>query len=226
MTPLRAGQPGDQFAERADLELPRLRRLVLTAGWNLAESLGLPGAGYLVGATFGGQAVGMVVATGVIWFTVVIRKVAVRVVTGLLVISAVVLTLQTALVVATGSTLVFLLQFPLANLALCVIFARTARTREPLVATLATEVVGLRQPASRNPAVDRFFQRATWLWAAIFAASAVGLAAAMAVDRPAAVLQLVAAVTIGGVVAGIFMSILLFVRVLRRFDLQVRFTQA
>ena len=36
--------------------MPRPGRLILTAGWNLAESLGLPAAGYLAGAALGGQA--------------------------------------------------------------------------------------------------------------------------------------------------------------------------
>ena len=36
------------------LELPRPWRLLLTVGWNLAESLGLPVVGYLVGARLGG----------------------------------------------------------------------------------------------------------------------------------------------------------------------------
>jgi hypothetical protein len=213
-------------AAREDLELPRLWRLLLTAGWNLGESLGLPLAGYLVGAALGGHAVGMVAATGVIWLTVVIRKVATRSVPGLLVISALVLTLQTALVVATGSTLVFLLQFPLANLALCVLFARTARTREPLVAQLAAEVVGLRQPTSPHPGLERFFQRATWLWAAIFAVSAAWLAAVLAVDPAGVVLRLATFVTIGGVAVGACLSALWFFRVLRRSGLHVRFTQA
>ena len=210
---------------RDDLELPRPWRLILTAGWNLAESLALPVAGYLVGARLGGRDVGMVAATGVVWLTVVVRKVATGSVPGLLVISALVLTLQTALVIATGSTLVFLLQFPLANLALCVLFARTAPTRTPLVAQLAAEVVGLRQPSSRYPGLDRFFREVTWLWAAIFAASAVGLAVAMAVASAGVVELLTTAVTIGGVVAGAFLSALWFVRVLRRLGLHIRFTQ-
>jgi hypothetical protein len=62
----RADVPGDtpkgaHKVRREDLELPRPWRLALTAGWNLAESLGLPVAGYLAGAALGGQAVGMVV---------------------------------------------------------------------------------------------------------------------------------------------------------------------
>jgi hypothetical protein len=43
---------------------------------------------------------------------------------GLLVISGLVLTLRAVLVFATGSVLLFLLQFPVANLALCILFAQ------------------------------------------------------------------------------------------------------
>ena len=221
--PADAGEAG--VVPRDDLELPRPGRLILTAGWNLAEALGLPAAGYLIGAMLGGRAAGMAAAAGVIWLTVAVRKVATGSIPGLLIISALVLTLQAALVIATGSTLVFLLQFPLANLALCVLFARTAPTRQPLVAQLAAEVVGLHQPSSRYPGLDRFFQEVTWLWAAIFAASTAGLAVAMAIASAQVVELLTTAVTIGGVVVGAFLSALWFVRVLRRLGLHVRFTQ-
>jgi hypothetical protein len=77
----------------------------------------------------------------------------------LLVVSGLVLTLQAVLVLATGSVLLFLLQFPLANLALCVLFARTAPTGKPLVAQLAAEVVALRQPPAAHPGLDRFLVR-------------------------------------------------------------------
>jgi hypothetical protein len=208
------------------LELPRPWRLALTAGWNLAESFGLPSAGYLAGARLGGQGAGMAVATAVVWLTAAVRKVATRSVPSLLMISALVLTLQTALVIATGSTLFFLLQFPLANLALCVLFARTAPTRKPLVAQLAAEVVALRQPSSRHPGLHRFFQGATWLWAGIFAASTVGLAVLMAIEPVTVFLLLTTAVTIGGVAAGTFLSVFWFIRVLRSSGLRVRFAQA
>jgi hypothetical protein len=208
------------------LELPRPCRLLLTVGWNLTESLGLPVLGYLVGERLGGgQGAGMVAATAVVWLTVAARKAVTRDIPGLLMISALVLTLQTVLVVATGSVLFFLLQFPLANLALCVLFARTAPTRRPLVAQLAAEVVALRHP-SRHPGLHRFFQGATWLWAGIFAVSTVGLAVAMAFAPESLFLLLTTAVTVGGVVAGTALSALWFVRVLRRCDLRVRFTQA
>src|SRR5260370_1110244 len=107
------------FGMAEHLELPRPWRLILTAGWNLAESLGLPVAGYFVGVRLGGRDAGMLTATGVVWLTVIGRKVVTRSVPGLLTISALVLTLQPAVVIVTGSVLFFLLQFPLANLGLC-----------------------------------------------------------------------------------------------------------
>ena len=207
------------------LELPRPWRLMLTAGWNLAESLGLPVAGYLVGAALGrGQNAGMVAATAVVWLTVAVRKLAAGSVPGLLIISALVLTLQTAVVVVTGSELFFLLQFPLANLALCVLFARTAPSGRPLVAQLAAEVVALRQPSSHHPGLDSFFRGVTWLWAAIFAVSAVAMAVGMVTEPVNAFLFLTTAVTLGGVVVGTFMSALWFMQVLRRSGIRVRFT--
>ena len=213
------------FAMAEHLELPRPWRLMLTAGWNLAESLGFPVAGYFVGAGLGGRDAGMLAATGVVWLTVIGRKVVTRSVPSLLTISALVLTLQTAVVIVTGSVLFFLLQFPLANLGLCVLFARTAPTRKPLVAQLAAEVVALRQPSAHHPGLHRFFQGATWLWAGIFFASTVGLAVLMAFETVKVFLLLTTAVTIGGVVAGTCLSAFWFVRVLRRFGLRVRFAQ-
>jgi hypothetical protein len=212
------------FAMAEHLELPRPWRLMLTAGWNLAESLGIPVVGYLVGARFGGRDVGMLAATGVVWLTVLGRKVITRSVPGLLTISALVLTLQTAVVLATGSLLFFLLQFPLANLGLCVLFARTAATRKPLVAQLAAEVVALRHP-SHHPGLHRFFQGATWLWAGIFAVSTAGLAVAMALEPVKVFMLLTTVVTVGGVIAGTGASAFWFFRVLRRFGLRVRFAQ-
>ena len=148
-----------------DLEVPRPLRLILTAAWNLTESVGLPAVAYVVAAWLGGREAGLVAALAAIWLTAVIRKIATGTVPSLLTISAVVLTVQTAVMLATGELWLFLLQFPLANLCMCVLFARTAGGPNPLVARLAAEAVALRQPATPHPGLHRFFQRATWLWA-------------------------------------------------------------
>jgi hypothetical protein len=211
------------FPGTRDLVLPRPARLALTAGWNLAESLGLPLLGYAVGARLGGQGAGMVAATAVVWLTAVARKALTGSVPGLLMISALVLTLQTALVLATGSVLLFLLQFPVANLALCILFARTAPTGRPLVARLAAEVVALRQPSHAHPGLDRFFRGVTWLWAGIFAASTIGLAVLLVLEPTAVFLLLTTVVTVAGVGAGTFLSVVWFIQMLRRSGLRVRF---
>jgi hypothetical protein len=43
--------------------------------------------------------------------------------------------------------LIFLAHFPLADLGLWLLFARTARSHTPLAARLAAEMIGLRSPA-------------------------------------------------------------------------------
>jgi hypothetical protein len=209
-----------------DLELPAPARLALTAGWNLAESLGLPLLAYAAGEHLGGQGLGMAAAAAMVWLTAAIRKVLAGSIPGLLVISGLVLTLQTVLVLATGSVLLFLLQFPMANLALCILFARTAPTGRPLVAKLAAEVVALRQPSAAHPGLDSFFRGVTWLWAGIFAASTIGLVVLLVIEPVPVFLLFTTVVTVAGVTGGTLLSVMWFIRMLRHCGLRVRFGPA
>jgi hypothetical protein len=209
-----------------DLEVPRPLRLIPTAAWNLSESVGLPAAAYVVAAWLGGRDAGLVAALVTIWLTAVIRKIATGTVPSLLTISAVVLTVQTAVVLATGELWLFLLQFPLANLCMCVLFARTASGPNPLVARLAAEAVALRQPATPHPGLHRFFQRATWLWAGIFLLLTAGLTVMMVTEPAKMFLMLSTAATAALVVAGTVASALWFFSVLRRLGLRLRFAPA
>jgi|ERR1700722_474215 len=208
-----------------DLEVPRPLRLILTAGWNLTESVGLPVAAYAVAAWADGRDAGMVAGLVAIWVTAVIRKVVTGFVPSLLTITAVELTVQAAVVLATGDLWLFLLQFPLANLAMCLLFARTAGGPDPLVARLAAEVVALRQPATIHPGLHRFFQGATWLWAGIFLLLTAALAVLMVTEPVNVFLLLTTAVTVALVVAGTGASVLWFLSVLRRLGLRLRFAQ-
>jgi hypothetical protein len=209
-----------------DLEVPRPLRLILTAAWNLSESVGLPAAAYVFAAWLGGRDAGLVAALVTIWLTAVIRKIATGTVPSLLTISAVVLTVQTAVVLATGELWLFLLQFPLANPCMCVLFARTAGGPNPLVARLAAEAVALRQPATPHPGLHRFFQRATWLWAGIFLLLTAGLTVMMVTEPAKMFLMLSTAATAALVVAGTVASTLWFFSVLRRLGLRLRFAPA
>jgi hypothetical protein len=208
------------------LELPRPWKLLRTAGWSLAESAGLPFAAYVLAAWLDGRDAGLLAGLGAVWLTVAGRRLTRAGVPGLLTISALVLTLQTAVVIATGNAWVYLLQFPLGNLALCVLFARTAQTRQPLVAQLATEVVALRHPGAHNPGLHRFFRGATWLWAGIFFLLTAGLALMMSTEPFGLFMLLSTAVTAGLIVVGTAVSALWFFAVLRRLGLQLRFAAA
>jgi hypothetical protein len=208
------------------LELPRPMRLLRTAAWSLAESVGLPIGAYGVAAWLGGRDAGLVAALAAIWATAGLRKVVKGCVPSLLTISAIVLTLQTAVIIGTGQLWIFLLQFPLANLCMCVLFARTARGPNPLVARLAAEVVALRMPATHNLGLHRFFQGATWLWAGIFLTLTTSLAVLMVTEPTGIFLMLSTVVTAGLVVAGAGASTLWFLSALRRLGLTLRFAAA
>jgi hypothetical protein len=98
-----------------DLKVPRPLRLLLTAGWSLAESVGLPVAAYAAAGWLDGRNAGLVADLVAIWLTAVIRKVATGSVPSLLTISAVVLTVQTTMVLATGELWLYPLQQPVAQ---------------------------------------------------------------------------------------------------------------
>jgi hypothetical protein len=208
------------------LELPRPLQLLRTAGWNLTESVGLPAAAFVLGAWLGGRDIGLIAGLAAIWIMLGIRQLATGSVTGLLMISSIVLTLQTVVALATGNLWIFLLHFPLANLCLCFLFARTARGPNPLCARLATEMISLRQPASCRDGLHRFFQRATLFWSGVFLALAACLGALLAIEPVHAFLLLSTVATAALIAAGIGASVVWFRSVLRQRGMRVRFAPA
>jgi hypothetical protein len=205
------------------LELPHPRRLIWTSAWTMAESVGLPFGTYVVVTDVVSPDAGLLAGTAVVWLLIVLRKVVTRSVTTLLMISALVLTVQTAVAISTGFVWMFELQFPLGNLAMCVMFARTAPTRKPLVAQLAAEVVSLKQP---HPGLHRFFQGATWLWAGLFVVLTVGLAVMMVTEPFKLFMLLSTLVTIALTAVGAGICALWFFAVIRRLGLRLHFTAA
>lgn len=208
------------------VELPRPVPFLRTVGWNLAEAVGLPVAAYALGAWLGGRDIGLWAMVAAIWLTVVIRKLVSGAVPGLVMISAIVLTLQTAAAIATGNLWIFLLHFPLANLCLCILFARTARGSAPLCARLAAEVIGLRQPVPCPAGLHRFFQHATAVWAGIFLLLAATLGALLATVPTTTYVAAWTITTIALLAAGAGASGLWFRLVLRRLGIGVCFVQA
>jgi uncharacterized membrane protein len=206
-----------------NLELPRPLRLARLTAWNLTESLGIPVAAFAVAAWLGGRDAGILAGLAAIWITAAVRKLATGSVPGLLTISALVLTVQSVVAVATGNMWIFLLHFPLANLCLSFLFARTARGGRPLCERLAAEVISLRQPGDKHPRLHRFFQDATTLWAVIFLLLAACLGALLATQPVPAFLVSSTVATVALIAAGIAASVIWFRFVLRRLGLKLSF---
>jgi hypothetical protein len=208
------------------LELPRPLNLARTVGWNAAEAFGLPVGGYAVAASLAGRDAGLWAMLAAIWLTAALRKLVTGSVPSLVVISLAVLTVQTAAAIATGNLLIFLVHFPIANLALCVLFARTARGHSPIAARLAAEVIGLRCPAIHQPRLHPFFQRVTVLWAGVFLLLAVCLGVLLATVPLATYVPVWAATTVVLIAAGIVASAFWLRSVLRRLSIGLRFASA
>ena len=205
------------------LELPRPLLLLRTAGWNAAEAFGLPVAAYALAAWLGGRNAGLWAMLGAIWLTAGIRRLVTGAVPSLVLISMVVLTVQTVVSVATGNLWIFLLHFPLANLGLCILFARTARGHSPIAARLAAEVVGLRCPVVHQPRLHPFFQHVTLLWAGVFLLLAVSLGALLGTIPLATYVPVWVVTTIVLIAAGIGVSVVWLRSVLRRLCIEFRF---
>jgi len=205
------------------LELPHPRRLIWTSVWSMAESVGLPFGTYVLVTDVVSPDAGLLAGTAVVWLLIALRKLVTGSVTKLLMISALVLTVQAAVAVSTGFLWMFELQFPLGNLAMCVVFARTAPTRKPLVAQLAEEVVSLKQP---HPGLHRFFQGATWLWAGLFVVLTLGLAVMMVTEPFKLFMLMSSVVTMVLTAVGVGICVLWFFAVIRRLGLRLRFTAA
>jgi hypothetical protein len=208
------------------VELPRPARLVRTAGVNMAEAFGLPTGAYIVAAALAGRDAGMWAMLAAIWLTAGIRRLLSGAVPVLVTISLIVLTVQTVIAIATGNLLIFLVHFPLADLGLCILFARTARGDSPICARLAAEVIGLRCPAVHQPHMDGFFRRATVLWAGVFGLLAVTLAVLLATIPLGIYVPVWAATTIAFIAMGIGVSVVWLRSVLRRFGIGFRFAPA
>jgi hypothetical protein len=207
------------------VELPRPMQLLRTAGVSLAESFGLPTGGYALAAWLAGRDAGLWTLLGVIWLTAGIRLLVTRSVPSLVLISLIMLTVQTVATIATGNLLIFLVHFPLADLGLCLLFARTARRPTPLAARLAAEVIGLRSPAVHQPRLHPFFQHVTVLWAGVFLLLAAALGALLATIPLATYVPVWAITTITLIFAGIVASALWFRSVLHRLGISFRFAR-
>src|SRR5262249_57035664 len=97
------------------LELPRPLQLLRVMAWSLSESLGIPVAAFALAAWLGGRNAGLLAGLGAMWITIVVRKLAGGTIPGLLAISPILLSTQTAVLLPTANPGIFLAPLPPAH---------------------------------------------------------------------------------------------------------------
>ena len=164
---------------------PQLRTVLHRVGINLLVACVVPAiVFYSVFVNFG---VWPAIAASMTWSygAIAVRALAGRRASGMLLLTAGVLTLRTIVALAAQSTFVYFLQPVLADLLIGAAFLASALTARPVVARLAGDFYPLTDELHARPAMQRLFRRLTLLWAAALLAKA-GVVFVLLLSQPLA----------------------------------------
>ena len=154
------------------LPVPRLRHVVAHALPHLVESMVVPVLLFYATLRVAGLGAAIVAALVWGWAAVALRLLRRQSIPGMLVIATGLLTLRSALGLATGSGLVYFLQPALTPVLLAGAFVVSVMAGRPLAERLARELLPLPDALVSRPWVRAFFSRITLWWAAVFVCNA------------------------------------------------------
>jgi hypothetical protein len=152
---------------------PDLRAVLSRVGVNLLVACVVPAV--VFASLFTAFGIWPAILAALCWSygAIAIRALTRRRASGLLCLTAGILTLRTAVALAAHSTFVYFLQPVLVDLAVGSAFLASARTARPVVARLAGDFYPCTAELHARPAVQRLFRRLTLLWAGALLAKAV-----------------------------------------------------
>lgn len=127
-------------------------------------------------------------------------------VSGLLILSAVLVTARTGIAFAANSSFVYFLQPSLANFAIALLFLASLVPGRPLTRRLADDFCMLPSSLDRRPRCTQFFTRLTLLWAFVCAANGAATLILLLHDSLGTFLALRPVVSYGLVAAAIVLS--------------------
>jgi hypothetical protein len=151
---------------------PQLRNVLRRVAVNLLVACVIPGiVFYSMFVTFG---VWPAIVASLTWSygAIAVRRLTGRRTSGMLLLTAGVLTLRTIVALASHSTFIYFLQPVLTDLLIGTAFLASALTARPVVARLAGDFYPLTDELHARPAMRRLFRRLTLLWAAALLAKA------------------------------------------------------
>jgi intracellular septation protein A len=152
---------------------PQLRSILRRVGMNLLVACVIPGiVFYSMFTAFG---VWPAIGASLVWSygAIAVRALTGRRASGMLLLTAGVLTLRTVVALASHSTFIYFLQPVLTDLLIGTAFLASTVTARPVVARLAGDFYPLTDELHARPAMRRLFRRLTLLWAAALLAKAV-----------------------------------------------------
>jgi uncharacterized membrane protein len=198
------------------VRLPRLRSMVRHALPHVVEGSLLPVAVFYL-ALYLSDVWGAIIAA-LIWsyLGVARRALARQRASGLLIITALTLTVRFLISFFSGSVTVYFLQPAAANLVVAAAFAGSVWSGRPLLERLAGDFVPMDESLTARPCIRRFFRHISLLWAVVLVvhtALGVWLLFSVSVETYVLVKSILNAVVKGGV---ILLSAWMFRRVLRR----------
>jgi hypothetical protein len=151
---------------------PQLRSILRRVGLNLLVACVIPGIVFYT--MFVAAGVWPAIVASLIWSygAISVRALTGRRASGMLLLTAGVLTLRTIVALAAHSTFIYFLQPVLTDLLIGTAFLVSTLTARPVVARLAGDFYPLTHELHARPGMQRLFRRLTLLWATALLAKA------------------------------------------------------
>ena len=198
------GPEGPQ-SDSAAIDLPGLGGMVRHAWPHILEGAVLPTIVFYIALWLTDVWGALIAATAWSYLGLIRRTFSKSRVGGLLLLTALTLTVRLAISALSGSPLVYFLQPAVAKLAVGVGLVASLGSAEPMLQRLTGDVVPMSSEISSRPCVRRFFKRAAIAWALVLAGHAafgVWLLFSVSIHSYVAIKMVANFVVKGGAVAG------------------------
>ena len=149
---------------------PHLRDVVRRVAVSLLTAVVAPAVLFTTSLVLFGVVTAMVVALAWMLTALAWRHATGRTVSGLLVLTFAIMTVKTAITLATGSTFIYFVQPVVVDATVATLFLGSLRSGRPLVARLAPDFYPMAPEVAARPRIQRLFRRLTLLWGLVIVA--------------------------------------------------------